>query len=234
VVRRDGSGLRQITMGADFTDRVPRWSPDGRWIAFFSNRAGGYELWKIRPDGSDMQQLTEVPDASFPAWSPDGSRIAVSMTAGAGHADDTYIFDPNRPWKSQTPERLPSLGAGDDAFVANSWSGDGARLAGMAGLAGRAIVTYSLAKRTYERLTSHGGYPVWLPDNQHVLFVSGGKAFLVLDTVSKKTREVFSVKRDVIGPPQLSRDGHELYFSRRVTEADIWVLTLAARDRTSK
>jgi WD40 repeat protein len=41
------------------TDRMPRWSPDGKWIACFSNRSGRLELWKIRPDGSDLQQLTE-------------------------------------------------------------------------------------------------------------------------------------------------------------------------------
>jgi len=227
VARRDGSGLRQITADSAFTDRVPRWSPDGQWLAFFSNRVGGYEVWKIRADGSELQQLTEVPDASFPVWSPDGSRMAVTMTAGPGHPDNnTYIFDPNRPWKSQTPENLPTLAGGDDPFVVNAWSGDGTRLAGMVGLGGLGIVTYSLRTRTYDRLTSSGGYPVWLPDNQRLLFVSGGKSFFVLDTVSRKAREVFSVKGDVIGPAQLSRDGRDMYFSRRVTEADIWLLTL--------
>jgi hypothetical protein len=34
------------------------------------------------------------------------------------------------------------------------------------------------------------------------------------------------VARDVIGPPRLSRDGRRMFFSRRVTEADIWLLTL--------
>ena len=38
-----------------------------------------------------------------------------------------------------------------------------------------------------------------------------------------------SVGRDVIGPAQLSRDGRNAYFTRRVTEGDIWVLTLDAK-----
>jgi len=48
----------------------------------------------------------------------------------------------------------------------------------------------------------------------------------VLDTRSGKTQKVFSVQRDVIGQAQLSRDRSEAYFSRRVTESDIWLLTL--------
>ena len=234
VVRSDGSGLRQLTSGTAFTDRVPRWSPDGQWIAFFSNRTGGYELWKIRPDGSDLSQLTAVPDASFPVWSPDGSRMAVSMTAGPGHPDNAYVFDPNRPWAAQTPEVLPPFKGRAGPFIVNSWSPDGLWLAGFDGLAGRGILTYSLRTRTFTRFTDDGGYPVWLPDSRRLLFVSGGKDFFVLDIASKVRRKVFSVKGDVIGPGQLSRDGRELYFSRRVTEADIWMLTMPGTGQTSK
>jgi hypothetical protein len=56
--------------------------------------------------------------------------------------------------------------------------------------------------------------------------VSGGKAFYVVDRVTRQVRKVFSVAQDVIGPPQLTRDGRTLYYSRRVTQADIWLLNL--------
>jgi Tol biopolymer transport system component len=222
VARPDGSVLRQVTSGA-FTDRMPRWSPDGRWLAFFSNRGGGYHVWKIRPDGSELQQLNDVPDASFPAWSPDGSHIAVSMTAGPGHpADTTHILDANRSARDQQPEWLPDA---TDAhpFIVNSWSPDGLTLAGQDNLANHGILTYSLRAKTYARLTSDGGYPVWLPDSRRLIYVAGGKDFMLVDAVSRKTRKIFSVQRDVIGPAQLSRDGRAMYFSRRVTEADIWL-----------
>jgi Tol biopolymer transport system component len=225
VARSDGSVLRQVTSGS-FTDRMPRWSPDGRWLAFFSNRGGGYHMWKIRPDGSELQQLNDVPDASFPAWSPDGSRIAVSMTAGPGHpADTTHIVDANRSARDQRPERLPDP---TDAhpFIVNSWSPDGLTLAGQDNLASHGILTYSLRTRTYTRLTTDGGYPVWLPDSRRLIYVAGGKDFVLVDTVSRKARKMFSVDRDVIGPAQLSRDGRAMYFSRRVTEADVWLVKI--------
>jgi hypothetical protein len=42
---------------------------------------------------------------------------------------------------------------------------------------------------------------------------------------------VFSVARDVIGPAQLSKDGRRAYFSGRVAEADIWLVTLQNREK---
>jgi eukaryotic-like serine/threonine-protein kinase len=227
VARSDGSGLRQLTGGAERIDRMPRWSPDGQWIAFHSIRGRDQYLWKIRPDGSDLQQLSPLADAIYPAWSPDGARIAILMAAGIGHAENNiYIFDPSRPWKDQQPDVIPPPAGSADEFVVNAWSPDGSRLAGQAGLAARGILTYSLRSRTFDRLTDFGGYPVWLPDSRHLMFVSGGRSFYVVDTRTHAAAKVFSVQRDVIGPPQLTRDGREAYFSRRVTEGDIWLLTL--------
>ncbi len=58
----------------------PAWSPDGGWIAFYSDCHGERNIYKIRTDGSDLQQLTFGSGSYnwFPAWSPDGSRITFS------------------------------------------------------------------------------------------------------------------------------------------------------------
>jgi len=208
-------------------DRAPRWSPNGKWIAFFSNSSGRLALWKIRPDSSELQQISEGGGGYYPTWSPDGSRIsALYGLEGPLNKQAVWIFDPNRPWKQQTPEVLPPLDGPPSPFEATSWSADGEHLAGMIYGLGQGIATYSLRSNKYERLTDFGEWPAWLPDNGHVLFVAGGKAFFVVDTRSKQVRKIFSVTRDVIGPPRLTRDGTKAYFSRRVTESDIWLLTL--------
>ena len=120
---------------------------------------------------------------------------------------------------------IPPPPGSPDEFVVNAWSPDGAQLAGQAGLAARGIMTYSLRTRKFDRLTDFGGYPVWLPDSRQLMFVSGGRDFHVVDTRSRKVEKVFSVQGDIIGPPQLTREGREAYFSRRVTEGDIWLLS---------
>jgi len=227
VSHPDGTGLRQLTNDMAIY-RVPRWSPDGKWIVSISGRSGHLELWKIRPDSSELQQISEGGGAEFPTWSPDGSRIATFLGfEGPPHKPAVWIFDPNRPWKQQTAEVLPPLDGSPWPFVATSWSADGEHLAGQLGNpGGHGIATYSLRSHKYESLTDFGEWPAWLPDNRHVLFVADGKAFFVVDKRSKQVRKIFSVTRDVIGPPRLTRDGTKAYFSRRVTESDIWLMTL--------
>jgi Tol biopolymer transport system component len=219
----DGTARPQRVTADSATDRVPRWSPDGEWIAVFSNRSGPLQIWKIRPDGSDLTQLTDRPaNTAFPVWSPDGSRMAA-----AGVQDTTaFVFDPTRAWLAQQPEMLPVPPDSLAPFAPHDWSPDGQRLAGMISALDRGIVTYTFATHTYERLTDFGQWPIWLPDSRRVLFVSGGNAFYVVDRVTKGVRQVYSVNLDVIGPPQLTRDGRTVYYSRRVTEADIWLMTL--------
>ena len=77
-----GAGPRRFTTSGK--DSQPRWSPDGRQIAFVSRRpdAGGDErpqLWLIDAEGGEARRLTDFPEGSLGTlqWSPDGTRIAV-------------------------------------------------------------------------------------------------------------------------------------------------------------
>jgi Tol biopolymer transport system component len=57
--------------------RQPVWSPDGKWLAYFAYRDGGYDLWAITPEGTEQHKLTWGPyDDREPAWSHDGKYIA--------------------------------------------------------------------------------------------------------------------------------------------------------------
>lgn len=55
----------------------PAWSPSGDWIAFDSNRDGDFEIFIVRPDGTELTQVTrnEARD-SHPSWAPDGRWLA--------------------------------------------------------------------------------------------------------------------------------------------------------------
>jgi eukaryotic-like serine/threonine-protein kinase len=224
LVRPDGTGRRQLTHD-EFKDRQPRWSPDGKRIAFYSDRGGPYEIWTIDVDGSRLERATVTPGrpAVHPIWSPEGQRIACDL--GANEA----IIDLTQPVAKRRPEFLPAPGRGM-GFSASSWSADGLWLAGaLHYLDGRqvpGVVLYSLAERNYVRVTDSGRSATWLSDSRRLLYRDSDKLFL-LDTVTKASRPVRTI------PPGsdykdfcLSADDRVLYLIRSVEEGDIWLLTM--------
>jgi dipeptidyl aminopeptidase/acylaminoacyl peptidase len=91
IINRDGSG-EFILVPNVFYNKEPAWSPDGETIAFVSNRAGDYDLYTIRPDGSNMRQLTRMGSIISPQWSPDGRMISFSSNWRGDF--EIYVIDP--------------------------------------------------------------------------------------------------------------------------------------------
>jgi serine/threonine protein kinase len=72
------SSLPVAAIASTRLDDMPQLSPDGRRVAFTSDRSGGWEIWTSDPDGSNAVQLTSMGAvaAGYPHWSPDGAHIA--------------------------------------------------------------------------------------------------------------------------------------------------------------
>lgn len=97
-------------------ERHPRFSPDGRQLAFISDRSGKVALWVAHADGSSPRQLSDL-DAlitGYPRWSPDGKRIAFHASA-PNH--ERLIYTVN------VEEGAPVLLA--SGCCPGSWSADG-------------------------------------------------------------------------------------------------------------
>jgi dipeptidyl aminopeptidase/acylaminoacyl peptidase len=150
MVSWDGSQHVALTAAADGTDK-PRWSPDGRYLAFLANPAGSdkSQIMLLDRRGGDARQLTSVSgDIGEYAWSPDGKRLVLTLQqseAGAqpkpmvieavhfkqdeegylteAHARHLYLFDV----ESKHLEPLTS----DPAFNEDlpTWSPDGRQIA---------------------------------------------------------------------------------------------------------
>ena len=189
-----------------------------------SNRSGISQIWLIRPDGSGLRQATEAPDGamSLNKWSPDGSELIYSDIRGT----KTFSFAPRKPWSEQTPQVLPSVTETGLEFGADYWSPDGKQLLGVAGPENQdGIFTYAFASRQFTRLSDVGTPWCWLNDGRRLLYTYHRKLF-VLDSVSKKSRELLSVAADDFNSVALSPDNRTIYFTRATQQGDIWLMTL--------
>jgi len=187
-IKPDGSGLWRLTHSPTGTsNQDPRWSPDGRHIAFASDRYAPSqkrrrrEIYVMNRDGSDVRRLTSLlRDCWSPEWSPDGRRIAfVSDEAAAPAAGKTrkiiYVMDANgfNIRRLMTDQTFSS-----QAELTPAWSPDGTRIA----FTGRArdqedseIYILELETSTLTQLTDNNVYDAhvaWSPDGQYLSFDS--------------------------------------------------------------
>jgi Tol biopolymer transport system component len=77
VAHADGTRLVQITRNLSENNGSPRWSPDGKWVAFDSNgKEGRLDVWIVEAEGGPPRQLTHRPGNNWiPSWSRDGKRV---------------------------------------------------------------------------------------------------------------------------------------------------------------
>lgn len=97
VVDVDSGESRRFTAGTK-RDSSPRWSPDGKWLAFVSERGEEKpQLYVMPADGGEATRLTKLPlGAGVPAWAPDSRRIAFSAKTGTQPDPDSKKAKPYR------------------------------------------------------------------------------------------------------------------------------------------
>src|SRR5580692_3459470 len=160
--------IRNLTNTAGVAERDPAWSPDGRWIAYFSDESGEYALHLRMQDGlGDVRKISLGDTPSFyysPTWSPDSKKIAyidkrlnlwyVEVDAGKPTVVDTNPYDGD-PGSGFNPVWSP-----DSRWIAYTRQLDSSL---------RAVFVYGLEERKSHQLTDG------LSDAASVAFDKNGK-----------------------------------------------------------
>ncbi|MDQ2746446.1 MAG: beta-propeller fold lactonase family protein [Acidobacteriota bacterium] len=231
VFNRDGSNWRALT-NDKFRDRLPRWSPDGKKIAFSSDRSGKYQIWMIDPDGSNLRQITfsEKTGANSPVFSPDGLRMAFSEIDG--DKISPFILDLSKSWQEQIPAPLPPIPDYKGSYPVRDWSNDGDKLLLLlyeTGNREQGIVVYNIKTLTYEKMTDSGSYPIWLNDNRHFIF-DNQYSIVLCDTQTRETKEIYKIPSYELQHAKISHDNRLIYFRYLQVDADIWLLDNSEND----
>jgi dipeptidyl aminopeptidase/acylaminoacyl peptidase len=240
---------RQLTVGAK-DDRSPRWSPDGRTIAFLSDRGavlqaggggdrpgkaeapeeGSVQVWLLPfADGGEARRLTELPrDVSDLCWSPEGGRLCLVSAATRPARDPDLQRPPEEPPESDLHhiDRLQYMlnGAGYIYDRApNLWLLD--------------VASGELSQLTSGRARDE--QPAWRPDGRTIAFVSNRhrdadltwqQDVYLVDVETRGVRRLTDGPRNhVFGAPQWSHDGswvaaigYRERASRGSTRSDVW------------
>ena len=120
VMNLDGSKQTRLTYN-NADDKVPAWSPDGKFIAFVSDRDGNLEIYVMNADGTNQQRLTYTSaEEGWPTWSPDSRFIAFFSNRDGNR--EIYVMNAD----GSKPRRLTNNSTEDKD---PEWSPDGKSIA---------------------------------------------------------------------------------------------------------
>jgi Tol biopolymer transport system component len=227
TINPDGTNLTPLTTASGFD---PAWSPDGKKIAFESDRdqPKGSEIYVLTlADGSTQRLTTNPANDRTPKWSPDGKFIVFASDRSGGKYQIYKMAADGS--SGNKPTQLTSGAENSDP----SWSTDGTSIAFESTRDGNNEIYVMSADGTHEtRLTKNafGDFnPSWSPDGKQIVFESdrnrNSEIYLMDANGMNQQRLTFNKARD--SNPTFSPDGSRIaWSSNRAGPVDIWVAAL--------
>jgi len=211
-------------------------SPDGKFVAFLSDRDGPFDVWVGQVGRGEFRNLTQGKDPGLPAparapgFSADGSQVWI----GGGAGRRLQIV----PLMGGTPRAFLS-----DRVVNLAWSPDGSRLAYHTHDAGDPIFVADRDGANARQIFigpagRHNHYPAWSPDGRWIYFVSGNVAARELDLwridASDGTPERLTTHNTEVGYPSPIDERTVVYVARDNDGAGPWLWSYDVERRTTR
>ena len=245
TVEAIGGVARPVTMH-EAHDINPCFSPDGRWIAFSSNRHGSYDVFVVPAQGGKPRRLTfdSAQDMAL-GWTPDGKNVLFSSNRGTNFPTASEVF--SIPMEGGRERLLPFVEAKEISF---SPSGNFAAFTrgpglwyrkGYRGSSNDDIWLASSDGTGVRRLTDFNGQdgaPMWSPDGRKLYYVSelfGGISNVVCQPLTSaglpdgKPKAVTNHQEDSVRRARISGNGEWVVYE---CGGDLWLAS--TRDGTPR
>ena len=232
----DGKNIKRITANKA-RDVYPRFSPDGKWIAFSSDRNGNFDVFIVSSDGGAVKELTfHSSDDTVLGWTPDSRQVLFASNRGDDFMGKLYTISIDGGMERN---------AGSDMGVNACYSPDGKKLAinrkGQVywrkyyrGAMNTDVTVMDIAAKKFTDLTSDfdgiDSWPMWSTDG-FIYFVSDreGNGLTNIWRIPEgggKADRVTSFKAGDVRFPGMSADGKVIVFEH---DFGVWKLDVASR-----
>jgi Tol biopolymer transport system component len=236
----DGTQKRRLTRNRAF-DAGPVWSPDGRRIAFRSDRDDQTAVYTMRASGEDQKKLTRsTAPQGGPAWSPNGARIAFvayKQPLGTGGPTEIRVVDVD----GTDERRLTNAGTED---LEPAWSPDGSQIVFTRGFLrfSRSDQRYELVRSEIWRVNADGtnarrltrarkgiadSFPAWSPDGRRIAFVSdrsGNREIYAMDRNGRALRQLTRARGEDRWPAWAPHGQRIAFVSNRAGNDELFVV----------
>lgn len=214
-MKLDGTDVKQLTEHKS-NNMFPAASPDGRSIAFSSDRDGGIQhIFVMDVDGKNVTQLTKGNETERgPAWSPDGKKIAFTR-----HVQNTF---PNVFVMDFDGKNAGAITTGMGYSADPAWSPDGKKLAiavRKQGAPGFRVCTMDIDGKNGRDLTTQDNpagfvYPIWSPDGKQIAYadIANNAVELFVSDADGKNRKQVTKLANQCGYPVWLPGGKQLAF----------------------
>lgn len=235
IVDAIGGVARPVTMH-EAHDIAPCFSPDGRSIAFSSNRHGSYDVFVVSALGGRPKRLTfDSGNEAVTGWTPDGKAVLYSASRGDEFPTraDMYKIDVSggREQRMTTTEARQGVMSPDGTKIAYVRGPGFSFRKGYRGSANDDIWICQADGSAPSRFTDFSGEdtsPMWAPDARTLYYVSeclGTPANIVRQRVDSAKPELLTDhKTDAVRLARISRDGNWIVYE---CGADLWIVPAA-------